>query len=364
MKLHSIEQNDTYLAVDISDTVSRFHYFWLRDNCPDSRTANGQKLHETNLLSPDIHPTSVAHSEQAMTIEWSDGANSVYPVSFLANWQYDHANGETDRTVLWDRDIEKQVIRHDYEEVCRNPASRKLWLQDVAAYGVGLLKGVPPVEKKIFDVVALFGFVRDTNYGRLFEIRSEKNASNLAYTPQPLSLHTDNPYRDPCPSLQLVHCLVQADQGGLTALADGFHAANRLRQESPDAFDLLTRHDVTFHYESEETILDHRDRIISLDGAGKVRKVRINNRSIAPLKLPFELVPPFYEALSSFRSILEAEESQFLFLLQPGDLMLFDNERVLHGRAGVSVGARHLQGCYADRDGLLSTLKILEKNHD
>ncbi len=88
-------------------------------------------------------------------------------------------------------------------------------------------------EETIFDVVGLFGYVRETNYGRLFEIRAEENASDLAFTPVPLSVHTDNPYRDPCPTLQLVHCLVQADQGGITAVADGFCAADRLRREAP-----------------------------------------------------------------------------------------------------------------------------------
>ena len=154
---------------------------------------------------------------------------------------------------------------------------------------------------------------------------------------------------------------MQAEQGGLTALSDGFYAADKLRQESPEAFDLLTSHEVWFRYESEAAILDSRDKIITLDSYGKVRRIRINNRSIAPLNLPFEAVIPFYGALSAFRNILECDRSQFRFLLQPGDLLLLDNERVLHGRAGESIGERHLQGCYAERDGLLSKLKVLEK---
>jgi len=76
MKLQSIEQKDDYLAIDISGVVSRFHYLWLRDHCPDSRTPNGQKLHETNLLDPDIHPRTVQHSDEAMMIAWSDGTRS------------------------------------------------------------------------------------------------------------------------------------------------------------------------------------------------------------------------------------------------------------------------------------------------
>lgn len=73
-------------------------------------------------------------------------------------------------------------------------------------------------------------------------------------------------------------------------------------------------------------------------------------------------VSPFYQALVKFHRILESEESQFRFQLQRGDLLLLDNERVLHGRIDHSIGARHLQGCYADRDGFLSTLRVLEKS--
>ncbi|MDP9262638.1 MAG: TauD/TfdA family dioxygenase, partial [Actinomycetota bacterium] len=46
-----------------------------------------------------------------------------------------------------------------------------------------------------------------------------------------------------------------------------------------------------------------------------------------------------------------------------GDLFIVDNLRVLHGRTGyaASGGERHLQGCYADRDGLRSTLAVLSR---
>jgi len=217
-------------------------------------------------------------------------------------------------------------------------------------------------EETIFDVVGLFWYVRETNYGRLFEIRAEENASNLAFTPVPLSVHTDNPYRDPCPTLQLVHCLVQADQGGITVVADGFCAADKLRREAPDAFTLLSENDVSFRYQSDNAFLDNTDRIITLDTSATPRKSRINNRSMAPTRLAFDDVIPFYKALFKFRSMLESEESQFRFRLQRGELFLLDNERVLHGRIGQIIGTRHLQGCYADRDGLLSMLRVLERS--
>ena len=50
------------------------------------------------------------------------------------------------------------------------------------------------------------------------------------------------------------------------------------------------------------------------------------------------------------------------FKAGPGDLFIVDNQRVLHGRKTVGgSGRRHLQGCYADKDSLLSTLRVLER---
>jgi hypothetical protein len=41
--------------------------------------------------------------------------------------------------------------------------------------------------------------------------------------------------------------------------------------------------------------------------------------------------------------------------LAPGDCAVFDNTRILHARTGfASSGRRHLQGCYADLDGIES----------
>ncbi|HEX9354754.1 MAG TPA: TauD/TfdA family dioxygenase, partial [Streptosporangiaceae bacterium] len=45
--------------------------------------------------------------------------------------------------------------------------------------------------------------------------------------------------------------------------------------------------------------------------------------------------------------------------LRPGDCAVFDNTRVLHARTGFARdGRRHLQGCYADLDGLESAVAV------
>ena len=364
MKILGITGREDHFVIDISGNQRRFHYLWLRDNCPGSRTDNGQRLHESNQIDPGVRPASVSYDQRQLNIVWNDKFESLYPVEFLSTWAYDTASEPTSNMSLWDGRAGKTVVRYDYETVRADPAARMNWLSDVEKYGFSLLRNVPPVAAKIFDVVDIFGYVRETNYGRLFEVRAEEKPTNLAYTPVPLSVHTDNPYRDPCPTLQLLHCLVQAEEGGITAIVDGFNAAERLQQQDPESFALLTENEVLFRYQSEGAIVENTDRVISLDAAGKPRRIRMNNRSLAPLRLAFDRVLPYYKALFTFRSILEAESMQCRLRLESGDLIVLDNERVLHGRVCESIGERRLQGCYADRDGLLSTLRILENHGD
>jgi gamma-butyrobetaine dioxygenase len=57
---------------------------------------------------------------------------------------------------------------------------------------------VPAEPGRVLEVAASFGYVRETNYGRLFDLRVEAAPRNLAFTSRAIRPHTDNPYRDPC----------------------------------------------------------------------------------------------------------------------------------------------------------------------
>jgi gamma-butyrobetaine dioxygenase len=94
----------------------------------------------------------------------------------------------------------------------------------VLRLGFVLLRDVPAGPGTVLDVAASFGYVRQTNYGRLFDVRVEPAPGNLAYTSRAIRPHTDNPYRDPAPTVQLLHCLRAAGEGGDTGLVDGFAA--------------------------------------------------------------------------------------------------------------------------------------------
>ena len=228
----------------------------------------------------------------------------------------------------------------------------------LARWGIALLHdcGVEPAT--VLEVGSTLGFVRETNYGGLFDVVAEPDPVNLAYTTLGLPAHTDNPYRDPCPTVQLLHCLAAASDGGASRFVDGFAAADRLRVEDPAAFRTLTTSDVTFRYHSADVDLRARRPLIEIGRDGVVQAVRVNNRSMEPLTAGRADSASFYAAYRALVDLLDRDDCAIEITLQPGELVAFDNRRVLHGRREFgSTERRHLQGCYIDIDAIHSAAR-------
>ena len=237
-------------------------------------------------------------------------------------------------------------------------------LSGVARFGLVLLSGAGDEPEMLERIVARFGFVRETNYGRLFTVRAKPQPENLAFTDQALELHTDNPYRDPCPTLQLLHVIEADDAGGGESLfVDGFAHAEALRARDPAAFALLAAQPVGFAYaEASGARWAVRAPVLELDGAGEVAAVRVNHRSLVVPALAAGRMEAWYAAYLDYVRALHAPDTGYARRLAAGDVVLFDNRRILHGRRAVlgRPGGRWLQGCYADRDGLMATLARLD----
>lgn len=109
-------------------------------------------------------------------------------------------------------------------------------------YGTALIRGAPLAQDQITKLINRVAFVRQTLYGKEYAVRADPNATNLAYTSQPLQMHTDLPYYEYVPGCTLLHTLAQTKSpGAYNLLVDGFHVANRLRREHPKVFDCLTK---------------------------------------------------------------------------------------------------------------------------
>ncbi len=353
-------------------TSLRFHAIWLRDNALDPSTrapGNGQRLITLAEIPRAIRiaRASVDGSDLSVTFSPEDKT-----VRFAATWLARHAyDCRPDRQVgwtgpeieTWDGALNAAIPEAGFEAVRTNAGALHAWLAAVRRHGFAKLTGGPVDSGALLQVAALFGYVRETNYGRWFEVRTEINPSNLAYTGLGLQAHTDNPYRDPVPTLQILYCLQNSAEGGDSMVIDGFRAAERLRDEDARGFGLLSRYCARFEYAGSKGVrLTSRRPMIELAPDGELICIRFNNRSAAPITdVPYDDMADYYAAYRRLGEIIDDPAMEVRFKLGPGECFIVDNTRVLHARSAFSgTGSRWLQGCYADKDGLLSTLAALE----
>ena len=369
----TVTKDGSALHLKGPDGDTGFHAIWLRDNALDAATrdaGNAQRLITLADIPKDLTLSQAYIREGQLHVIFApEDKACAWPLGWLADHAYDRPSAATplpDHVQTWDAALNNSVPTADLTELQSDSATRRDWLAAIRRYGFAKVTGMTPREGGLFDIVDLFGFVRETNYGRLFEVRTEVNPVNLAYTGLGLQAHTDNPYRDPVPTLQVLACLENSASGGENMVVDGFAAALRLRAQDPRGFDLLAGHPMRFAYTGGAGIALHSRRpIIDLLPDGTLQGIRFNARSAAPnTDVPFADMADWYAAYRRLSDIIDDTAMEVQFKLAPGEAFIVDNTRVLHARKGYSgAGSRWLQGCYADKDGLLSTLTALETAH-
>ncbi|HLY53553.1 MAG TPA: TauD/TfdA family dioxygenase [Steroidobacteraceae bacterium] len=360
------------LSVEWRDgRVSEFASLWLRDNVRADRDPHsGQRLVDIADLPAEPRIRGARCENGSVRVEWE---GETRPADFELSWLAAQAAGgaaaqRPERAVrAWlegaSLDAHRDFAWLDLDAAHGDARARLEWLTRLTRDGIAFLRKVPCKESAILAALAPIGRVAETNYGYLFDVRAVAQPENLAYSDLGLGLHTDNPYREPVPGFQALHALVTSPEGGESLFADGWALAAHLRDSAPDAFRLLSTTAVPFHYRSSDADLYAERPLIQLSCRGEVMAVHYNNRSIAPLPPGARDASGFYAAYRRFAALLREPRFQLRLKLTDGDLVVFDNQRTLHGRTAFTSAKhpRHLQGCYLTRDSVYSETAVLRR---
>ena len=192
---------------------------------------------------------------------------------------------------------------------------------------------------------------------------NKPDPNNLAYTSVALPLHTDLPNQEVPPGYQFLHCLANEATGGGSLFADGFAMAEDLRAEDQEAFRLLCEVRIPFRFHDREADIRVHEPVITLAPSGEVIEIRYNAHLAGIFDMPADIMPDYYRAYRAFMAKTRDAKYRVVFRLKAGEMVVFDNRRVLHGRDSFdpSTGFRHLHGCYVDRGEFASRLRKLAR---
>lgn len=356
------------LRLDWSDgSHSEFHSIWLRDNCRCADCGDpsiGYRQLRLSALELDCRPVEIEVESSKLLINWEDGHQSCFAFDWLREYDY----GEQARRAkaftpkLWDDDFRANPPIYDYAEIAASDAALYRLLEQVRDYGLCFLRGAP-AEAGIVEKLALrFGIPQESNFGRVQDLMFNPAERSIASDIKALKLHTDEPYRASPPGLLLFHCIANDQTGaGSSTFMDGFEIAERLRAHDSEGFSALCNFSQSFrrHFSGDVDLITEFP-VLSVDEFGNLSGIRINDRVAAPLAIPAAQMDIYYRGL---RYLLQQSEDETLALnltLQPGDIAIFDNHRILHGRTDLTVdGKRWLQWVQIERGDFHSSLRII-----
>ncbi len=364
-----VELAETHVRITWPDHMTGdFPFIWLRENDPAGfHPQTQERLTDLTAIALDIKPVQAFQSDNSLLVVW---AEDQAPTGFDLDWLRDHRPGQPafdpadTGFVTWRAELSPAGIpRANADGVMTQDSALKDWLIAARQYGLSIVDHLADTTEAGMDVARRIGFLRETNFGLTFEVKSKPNPNNLAYTPVALPLHTDLTNQELPPGFQFLHCLANEAEGGESLFCDGYAVAEDLKLEDPDAFDALCDISIPFRFHDGETDIRSRKRVITCDENGDVIEICFNAHLADFLDIEPVLMPRYYRAYQKFMAMTREPKYLLQLKLKGGEMVVFDNRRVLHGRSSFdpNTGHRHLHGCYVDRGEFESRLRVLSR---
>tara|TARA_A100000164_G_scaffold176926_1_gene157121 strand:- start:2281 stop:3381 length:1101 start_codon:yes stop_codon:yes gene_type:complete len=360
-----IELSNNKVFFDNEGVKKEIHPFWLRERVNGDKfvdTKTQQRLFDPTQINENIKINNINLSNNFLEVTFSDGAFAKLSIVDIFKEFSNNNFIKFIKRIKWDSSL-KELNNFEYKENFFEEEAMYSALIEFYKYGFVIFKKVPTKDNFIKNFANSIGSVRRTNFGEFFNVRSKPNPNDLAYTSLPLAPHTDNPYRNPVPCIQLLHCIENDVKGGLSTLVDGYNVSEKLKQDFPNYYKILSEVKVKFQFIDQNVILEDWAEMIKLDENGKFSQVRFSPRlDFVPL-METNKLDLYYKARKKISELYNSEKYKIQFKLFPGDLLMMDNYRLLHGRTNFDTneGNRFLQGCYIDYDSTEGKLKHLKR---
>ncbi len=368
-KLKSVLRDNRLRLISVTwedGHLSRFPYVWLRHALyfpslgrPEQATDGDYALPEEPA---DLSISHIGSEGGCLSIQWAHGGGiTEHALSYLRDncLSAEARKARQPKPLHWSGADAECFPWFDVRDL-ESPATRFEIFRHVRDYGLSFVRNVPLEPGTVMKLARYFGPVRRTHHGSLFNIRSlpedrQGVRANIGATASnTLAPHTDEGFRHAPLGIMLFHCLnPDPSGGGVSTFVDGIAAAEDLRRNDGDAFEFLRSTPMVLAAErNKQERFRTRCKLIATDGAGVVRGVRMADRTLPPVDLPPGQIEDAYRALRAFSRQLYAPHRVFEHLFQPGEMAIFDNQRVLHSRKAFDrqAGERHIQQVSIERD--------------
>ena len=360
-----IELSKNKVFFEDNGSKKEIHPFWLRERVNgESFVDKGtqQRLFDPTELNENIEIKDLNLSDEFLEVSFNDGVKTKLTIQSIIK-EFSNINDvKFIQKIKWDSSL-NDFNNYEFNENIFEERKMYEALINFYKFGFVIFKKVPTKNNFIVQFANSIGSIRRTNFGEFFNVKSKPNPNDLAYTSLALAPHTDNPYRNPVPCIQILHCIENEVNGGYSTLVDGFTVTEKLKNDYPDYYKILSEIKVRYQFIDQDVFLEDWAEMIKLDENQNFKQVRFSPRlDFVPL-MDRDKLNLYYSARNKISELYNSDKYRIEFKLMPGDLLMMDNHRLLHGRTSYDAneGNRFLQGCYIDYDSTEGKLKHLKR---
>ena len=338
-----------------------FLNIWLRDHARDEDSwdhrSNQRKIF-TAKLDPKLHIKKAILKDNGKSVDilWSDLKK---PINYSSNFFLENSNKSqkiNKNIQIWDKKDIGEEIYTDFQNTITNDGFKE-FLEKLYKFGFVVIQNCKTEMSSVEKIANKIGYVRESIFGGLWSFESNNDMADSAYTQDELRPHTDSTYSNDAPGLQLLLCCHYEATGGESIMVDGFKIAEKIYKENKDLYTLLSEIEVTGQYIGDGVFLEAKRPIFKLNSNKELVQVSFNNYDRAAFRMDDEKTLKFYDAIREFDLIANNREYQWRHILKPGELLIFNNWRILHGR-GSFKGDRKMSGCYINKEDFDSSCRM------
>ncbi|KAK7954666.1 TfdA family Taurine catabolism dioxygenase TauD [Apiospora saccharicola] len=315
---------------------------WLRDGCGCSSCVDphsGQKNFGSTDVPLDLPITSCRKTEDgALEIVWQndfltrgrESHTSTYSPEQVDSFFTPRKEAIFPPVVFWDKQtIKRDITFIEYDDWMNNDEALAAGVRKLQTHGIFFIRNAPHSEESVISMSSRIGNLKETLYGRTWDVRSKPEAEN------------------------------NSCDGGESLFSDASRAAFLMKLGPPELRNALSSHKVHYHYRKHGHFYENNHSVV--DGSGHVRwspPFQAPLRGLRKNEEGLQEYRTWAAAAVQFQELLEREEYLFEYKMQPGDCVVFDNLRVVHGRRAfdTSAGSRWLKGTYNAHDVFMSRL--------
>lgn len=347
---------EVYFDPKVTKNVAKvcFPWMWLRDHCQCSSCFTATAQRESDVFLEwdrfDWEKLDVETDSAGFIIQWQDGHTSYFADEWLEKMLIKNV-APIDNRKYWSDCL--PIV--DYQSVIDTDLGLRHLVENLAQFGVCKVTGAESIKAQASQLMQRISYLRQSVLGDIFEIKPSSDSND-----DETHLHTDGTFNYDPPGIKLVQCLEKKTTSCQMVFVDGLAVVEKMKDESPQTLNLLQNEMASYQYIGQDIHLMASEPTVILDSNLCLKRIRYNpklklplNKSDAQTKQAGEI------AERKFKEYLEDEAFEQTISLSSGEMVLWDNWRVLHGGSAMN-GNHHLAVCIANMEDFHSHLRVIQ----